>query len=255
MNVRSQLHFPDYRELLQGCASYVEYEHRDAMYKLALRLVSQANWRCEELAEGLGVLLLTWNAAFYTRYNSFNFDHLEEFIDKNSNIHKEYSQRSILSYSGIDDAVTRRLFGELVEATKAVKKGAKTPVGTAKALHLLAPRIFSIWDTKIADNYGVYWSQGPQDAPQLYVEFQKMSLKTANKVLESYENEHGVAQEIALDQLVNSLYPRVATAIYNIKQPAKKSLIKMIDEYNYAKYTVESDLGKYRDLVSTILSP
>jgi len=91
--------YPDYKELLQGCAGYIEDEKRDAMYKLALRLVSEAKWKPEELAEGVGVLLLTWNAAFYTKYGSFDFDKLEDFIGKRIDDLKVYSNRSILSYS------------------------------------------------------------------------------------------------------------------------------------------------------------
>ena len=56
------MHFPDYRELLQGCAGFIANEKRDAMYKIALKHIAEANWNPEKLAEGIGVLLLTWNA-------------------------------------------------------------------------------------------------------------------------------------------------------------------------------------------------
>lgn len=57
----------DYKELLQGCAEYIEDEKRDTMYRLALRLASSVNWKPDGLAEGIGVLLLKWNAAFCTK--------------------------------------------------------------------------------------------------------------------------------------------------------------------------------------------
>lgn len=42
----------DYKELLQGCAGYIEDEKRDAMYKLALRLASSANWKPDDWLRG-----------------------------------------------------------------------------------------------------------------------------------------------------------------------------------------------------------
>jgi len=123
---------PDYKELLQGCAGYIENEKCDAMYKTALYLVSEAGWKPQELAEGLGVLLLTWNAAFYTKYGSFDFDNLESSIKKNLDDLKDFSKRSILSYTKADEKPVQQLFGELLESLKPARKHPKTPVGTAK---------------------------------------------------------------------------------------------------------------------------
>lgn len=245
--------YPDYKELLQGCAGYIEDEKRDAMYKLALRLVSEAKWKPEELAEGVGVLLLTWNAAFYTKYGSFDFDKLEEFIFKRIDNLKAYSNRSILSYSKTDEQPVLQLFSELVEAVKSVKKEARTPVGTAKALHMLAPGFFSIWDNKIAEKYGVHWSQRGERAPQLYVEFQHLTSQVADNVLKSYEMEWNVSRDIAVEHLCKKWYPRVAIAVYPSKRPILKSLTKMIDEYNYAKFRLELNLASYRDTVLKVL--
>ena len=101
--------FPDYIELLQGCAAYTEIEKRDAMYKLAQKLITEANWNPEKLAEGIGVLLLTWNAAFYTKYGSFDFDKLESFIKQRMDDLRNYSKRSILSYEQEDDELVREI--------------------------------------------------------------------------------------------------------------------------------------------------
>lgn len=78
----------DYTDLLRGCAGYIEHEKRDVMYKLARKLIEEANWRPQELAEGLGVLLLTWNAAFYTKYGPFDFDVLEDYLKENTSLLK-----------------------------------------------------------------------------------------------------------------------------------------------------------------------
>jgi len=246
--------YPDYKELLQGCAGYIEDEKRDAMYKLALRLVSEAKWKPEELAEGVGVLLLTWNAAFYTKYGSFDFDKLEDFIGKRIDDLKVYSNRSILSYSKTDDEPVQQLFSELVEAVKSVKREARTPVGTAKALHMLAPSFFSIWDNAIAEKYGVHWSQRTERASQLYARFQHLTKHIADNILKSYEMEWHVSRDVAVEHLCKKWHPRVAIAVYSSKPPISKSLTKMIDEYNYAKYKLKLNLASYRNMVLKILS-
>ena len=53
-------------------------EKRDAMYKVTERLLSTSwkNGNISDMTDGLCVLLLTWNQAFY-RYGIFDFDKLE----------------------------------------------------------------------------------------------------------------------------------------------------------------------------------
>ena len=49
------------------------------MYRVATFLVSHFWGKSSDMADGLGVLLLTWNQAFY-RYGIFDFDKLEKSI-------------------------------------------------------------------------------------------------------------------------------------------------------------------------------
>jgi hypothetical protein len=76
----------------------------------------------------------------------------------------------------------------------------------------------------------------------------------ARNILASYERDRHVSSEASLQQLCTEWHPKVATAIYNLKPPMIKSLVKMIDEYNYAKYRLELDLTNYEELVSRVLS-
>lgn len=254
MSRPKKIHYPDYKEMLQGCAGYIENEKRDAMYKVARYLITEAEWNPQELAEGVGVLLLTWNAAFYTKYGSFDFDKLENFIEDNLEDLKKYSKRCILSYTKSDDEQINHFFRELLEVLKSHKKEAITPVGTAKALHLLAPDFFSIWDTEIAKAYGAYWWQYSKNAPQLYNKFQNLTHRVINNVLKSYGEEREVSQNIALKHLCLKWYPQVALSIYSKKPPIQKSLVKMVDEYNFSKYRLKLDLDNYRDTVLKVLS-
>jgi hypothetical protein len=81
----------------------------------------------------------------------------------------------------------------------------KSPASVAKALHLLAPTFFPIWDGKIARAYGCYYSVNPVGQ---YLKFMQQTKVIAGK-----------------------LEAHTKTARND------KTLLKLIDEYNYAKFT------------------
>ena len=80
----------------------------------------------------------------------------------------------------------------------------RSPVGVAKALHLLAPKFFPLWDERIAKAkpYKCYYDKNPAEK---YVEFCKKT-----KI--------------------------VADEVRNYISCSDKTLLKLIDEYNYSKY-------------------
>lgn len=81
------------------------------------------------------------------------------------------------------------------------------PLGAAKALHLLAPNFFPLWDRDIAkEGYGIYLKNRGLNA-NLYLSLME-----------------GIKHQIYL------LRQHQATEI---------NLIKAIDEYNYCRYTKE----------------
>ena len=54
------------RAFTKGCEAYWKYEPRDAMYRIAARLVKDSWGNAGDTADGLGVILLTWNQALTT---------------------------------------------------------------------------------------------------------------------------------------------------------------------------------------------
>jgi hypothetical protein len=77
------------------------------------------------------------------------------------------------------------------------------PVSVAKALHLLAPTFFPLWDDKIAKGYQCHYSCNPSGQ---YLKFMTIS-----------------------KNMVESLRGKV--------DARGSTLLKVIDEYNYAKFT------------------
>ncbi|MBI4758911.1 MAG: hypothetical protein HY871_02910 [Chloroflexi bacterium] len=196
---------PSREEFHKGCEEFEKHEKRDAMYKVATFLVSHFWGKPADMADGLGVLLLTWNQAFY-RYGMFDFDRLEKCITCNLPKIETFRNKHIssLSSSAVDDI--KELFTRFLEALQinaGKMEGRKSPVAVAKALHLLAPNFFPLWDGKIAQAYGCYYNENPAEK---YVSFCKI-IKT------------------------------IADEVRNYIDRSDKTLVKLIDEYNYSKYT------------------
>jgi hypothetical protein len=191
---------PAYLE--KGEDAFQKNEGRDSMYHVASFLLEQWWGQFAEMADALAVLLLTWNQAFY-RYESFRAEQLEAFLkdDTNWRLIEEFRGRNIKTLTGADEPRIEGLFQGLLNAI-CTSRG-RTPVGVAKALHLLAPNFFPIWDKTIAIEYGCRYESNPARA---YINF---------------------------CALMRGLVAQLDGQI----EPSSKSTLKRIDEFNYAKFT------------------
>ena len=199
------MEIPTRKEFLKGISYYERREKRDAMYKIATFHVQRFWGNPSEMANGLGVLLLNWNQAFY-RFGSFDFDKLENCIAKNIHKLNSFRKRNISTLSSADEYEIKDLFTKFLKALQidsGKKRGTKSPVAVAKALHLLAPNFFPLWDHEIASAYGYHYNQKPADN---YFSFCN-SIKT------------------------------VAGKVKNYIARKDKTVIRFIDEYNYSRYT------------------
>jgi len=193
-------------EFERGYRAFQAREPRDAMYKTATFLVEHFWGRPQEMADGMGVLLLTWNQAFY-RYGSFEFARLEETLQANIATIEGLRTRNILSLVDADESTVSQLFLSFLDALQIANgknKGRKSPVAAAKALHLLAPDFLPLWDDKIARAYGCYYNHRPE---QKYVVFSRQ-MQILARQLQEY-----------------------------VPSGCNRTFLKLIDEYNYAKYT------------------
>jgi len=138
-------------DLERARADFEKIEPRALFYRVAIELVDLALQGKTPLkvAEGLAVLLQTWNKA-YCRYHKFDEAHfasLEALVSKHQAALRAYRERTIEALGqGDDEKAIPALFEEF--------ENLLGPVGAAKALHLLAPRLFPLWDGAIAKAYG-----------------------------------------------------------------------------------------------------
>ena len=208
-----KINIPNKEELIKGIRKFEEHEKRDSMYKVATFLISHFWNSPSDMADGLGVLLLTWNQAFY-RYGNFDFDKLEVCIRNHLEELKKFRTRDISTLSEIDEPSIKVIFEEFMKSLQIASgnmRGRKSPVAVAKTLHLLAPNFFPLWDDRIAKAYGCYYNDNPAEK---YIQFMKLMRQFAQQIKDSVD-------------FLNTLnYPA-------------KTLLKVIDEYNYSKYTKE----------------
>lgn len=275
---------PNSEEFRRGVEEYEKHEKRDAMYKVATFLVSHFWGNPSEMADGLGVLLLTWNQSFY-RYGIFDFNKLEQFIADNLRKIQSFRNRDISGLSNSDEGDINDLFmkslealqidvirfsdrnigrysegslkrllkefniefvatnlatlyrsmkgsriGEAIEFIEGPKKNSigiaisrlgsdekeklysfdrrmkivrRSSVSASKALHLLAPGFFPLWDDKISRAYRCYYDVNPAEK---YISFCKITKTIANRVKDS-----GIQSD--------------------------RTLVKLVDEFNYSKHT------------------
>ena len=193
-------------EFERGHRAFQAREPRDAMYRTATFLVEHFWGQPRDMADGMGVLLLTWNQAFY-RYGSFNFSLLEDVLRANMPTIERLRACDIQSLVEADEPTIRQLFLAFLDALQIAegkKKGCRSPVAVAKALHLLAPSFLPLWDDKIARAYACSYNQNPD---RKYVAF-------------AYE----------MQSLARQLQEHVPP-------DCGRTFLKLIDEYNYAKHT------------------
>ncbi|NIA11976.1 MAG: hypothetical protein GWP10_20210 [Nitrospiraceae bacterium] len=222
--MEESIYIPSEEEFKEGIEEFKRHEKRDAMYKVATFLVSyfwnkssnnkssnMTDSSMPNVADGLGVLLLTWNQAFY-RYGSFDFDKLENCINNNKSRIEKFRRRNISSFSEKDIRDIKDTFNDFLEALQTDSgnmKVKRSPVAVAKALHLLAPKFFPLWDKEIAKKYRCNYNNNPAEK---YIKFMKLMKR--------------FAEEIRKDK-----------GYTNSPDCQGRTLLKLIDEYNYSKYT------------------
>ncbi len=208
--------------LVRAHSLYLAAEPRDAMYRISTELITD-NWEDNlKISNALGVLLLTWNSAFY-RYGVLDYNLIEESITQNKEILKKLRSRDIVSCEEGGRETIRFVYNSfLVSLGCKGKKGARndgeisySPVSVGKALHLMCPRFFPLWDNKIAKSYGCLWKSSKMSFDN-YWEFIRISRKQADDLL----------------KVMNS--SRELEGLY---------VLKLIDEYNYLRFTIGIDIS------------
>jgi hypothetical protein len=190
-----------YNDVKRGHEAFVKNEPRDLFYRAATELVHLAYRDSVDLtvAEAIAVLLQTWNGSYY-RFHKIekgkHFADVEDLLRVHLRILESCRDRSIDTLDNREETV----IGDLFDAFESILG----PVGAAKALHLLAPRFFPLWDRAIAKAYGLPLRQAGFNRERYWAFMLKAEEQCRN-----------------LDREDQSIW----------------NPLKWIDEYNYSKYT------------------
>lgn len=190
----------------EGVLSFRQ-NNADEMYNLASRLVDDYWYNPKNLASAIGLLLLVWNQAYY-RYGHPNFNEIENFLYRHTELFKGWRPRHISTASCEDLDNLKVVFLDALDALKIAKgtfSNRRSSVSVSKALHILAPNFFPLWDYKIANAYGCRYQSNPVKA---YLRF----IKKQNEMLGQ------------LNHVINELADN-------------RSQLKVLDEYNYDEFT------------------
>ena len=196
------LHIPSQEEFRKGYEAYNEKERSGFVYFEALKTVAE-NWGDAELmARGVQRLIRSWNRF----YANFSLSDLAHFMGDNIENLNTYKDKHILDLSDADDDRICQLFQKLLQALKREADGALSPVSVAKAFGLLAPNFLPIWDSTIAYRYDCMYFSDMAESPYLRFCYK---MKLISERVQHY-----------------------------VPHPDDRALLKRIDEYNYAKYTM-----------------
>jgi hypothetical protein len=152
MTVKTITHRITLADVRAARQAYQLKEPRDLFYRSAIELVGLALREPARLAvaDALAILLQTWNKNFYRFHKAFDAAHFDEIDGLLSQYHSElkaYRQQKIEDLTDADADGVQTLFEDFETVLG--------PVGAAKALHLLAPTFFPLWDRTIAKKYGM----------------------------------------------------------------------------------------------------
>ncbi|MCU1529277.1 MAG: hypothetical protein JWP75_3040 [Frondihabitans sp.] len=146
---------PTADQLNEARERYEENEPRDLFYRVGRDLVerTRAGQSDFTLTEAVGVVLLTWNGRFYNRKDTPDFDaehiaNIDALIERYREALDGYHGRSIETLKADEQEAIEAMFNDFDLLLG--------PVGAAKALHVLAPRFFALWDRPIAEGASFY---------------------------------------------------------------------------------------------------
>jgi hypothetical protein len=198
-----RVYIPTRDQFCAGIAAYEQKESRGPMYFKALRKLREGWSKAEVMADAIWLLLKSWHRQFY-RFGPLDPKVLATCIERNTR-HLDYLRsREIESLCTADELTVRVLFREFTVATRRSNRSGlqDSTVATAKALHLLSPGLLPLWDNPIAWHYGhlLMWSED-------YVSF-CWEMKELAAPVKGY-----------------------------VHPTDDRTLLKRIDEFNYAAYT------------------
>jgi hypothetical protein len=229
-----ELKDPD--KLIMGCIEFHEIEPRDIVYTVA-RKMTLGNSEYHIMA-GIEVLLLNWNAVYLQKQpdkvrRSLGNEILEAYRSSKNDLDILKNKR-LETVDLRDSDIVKRIKDTFRSFSK--YRSIET-TGASKAIHLINPKLFMMWDSEIRRNYHrlhPFYRIKAETFAECYVEFMKNMQDVARSILQKKS-----MKRIWKMHLVRSKDPQLVNAF---SQAAVETLPKMLDECNYVKFKQDIDL-------------
>ncbi|HEY0875538.1 MAG TPA: hypothetical protein VGD94_18820 [Vicinamibacterales bacterium] len=188
-------------EFVRAAHEFRAREPRAVVYDAAQVLLAAAIADSEHLSPAVAVaaLIQSWNFAYYKNV-ACDAAHVVDLEFALHSIWRKclaFRERDIASFARVSDGPEVRQVFNVLERVLG-------RVGAPKAMHLIAPNFFPLWDTWIAPAYG-------------------FELKAVGQNCETY---------LAFMEVVQRQAAEVRALL-----PARPDVLKAIDEYNYCRYS------------------
>jgi hypothetical protein len=145
------LHHPTAAELHAAHDTYVKNEGLDYAYRVGRHMLGDGAAAGFTAAEAIDLLMRVWNAQSPYTWK-LTLDAIATLLAQTAQARAAFDDRDIASLAADEVPAVGAIYGDF--------RAVLGPVGAAKALGLLHPRVFPLWDTAIGVAYiGHKWSQ------------------------------------------------------------------------------------------------
>ncbi len=211
----------NWQELIKGSELYHLKEKRDYFYDAYMKNKDWHAWESPDLPDSEAILLFKFLNQWSTRYPSGP----EQVIAFKSAYKSVFPAIQMFKGDRLEDADLRENKLSQIENifAKIAYCGSRSEAtGASKILHTILPNFFVMWDASIRPGYAV------TGTPQGYAyKFLTRIQKQVNEAIMSYVAEFKCDREAAESLLIS--------------KGKGKSIAKLVDEYNYAKFTLSLD--------------
>jgi hypothetical protein len=211
----------DPSNILIGCNIFTKAEPRDQTYVLCIGLSLKPDLNSKLYA--IESLIREWNKKSFYRFrpkqlNKISPD-IQSFLRQEGSRIESLESKTLGHLDLSDIQLVSELYWKLSEYDSIGQTGA------SKALHMMMPRLFVMWDDNIASAYHRLHGGHKVQEALCYQQFMRTSNEVAAAVLSKTSEEE-----------LSTKHPNFKAIGY------KKTLAKMLDECNYAEFT----LGKHK---------
>jgi len=236
-NIPAELTHITISDLKKCSKAFIQKEQRGYIYPDALNKVQNNFGTPDKICEGISDLLRGWHNNFY-RFGPFDqakilksinhyHDQLKGWRTKNiRNVRLDSKSKFVTQFSPIFDCFLDATAGKNPKFTR------RTVTGTSKCLHLLAPSLFPMCDEAISQAYDCWWVYSDFGFIE-YIKFMKSMKILAEQLVDQYSKTHNIQNPNRAEMRLANEIKAYSGDTYQYN----KSLLKIIDEYNYAKYT------------------